>query len=346
MSQIGEYRFHEAADILPLLDGGEYEAFKSDVKSKGVREPLVYWMHPSEGKVYIDGRNRARAALDIRKEDAEFPLPNEREFKGSEQEILDHVLSLNLQGRRHLSSGQKAAVAAMAGRLFNLYNKREKVKQLQDKDLAAYLANLIGTNRSYIYRSIRLRKNAPGLLMRIIRGELNIPRAEAEYAEAERKKRQERGEADPNVIDGTGEPADPRFLNEMATRDQFEEVCRIIRQARGAVNTLANGDHGGDYLAVVNDEVTAFLTNAETAVKACMPHAACPACEGEGRVATSGSKRKSRCGCCGGKGWVTEALYNSESQAAAEIDTPDEDAAPEETPEESAEPVAALTDSD
>lgn len=324
MSKIGDYKFHEIADIFPMIEGAEYEAFKADVKSRGIRDAIEYWNHPKDGKVYLDGRNRAKAVLDIRKEDGseDFALP-EKEFIGSETEALRHVLSKNFHGRRHLTPSQKAAAAGLAGSLMVLYDRRAKAELFKGVDVAQYLADLLGLNRTYVYKTMRLRRNSIALLRRVLKGDLTIPKAEQEWAEQERQQRIDAGEADPNVTDGTGEPADPRFLKEMAARESFAEVCRLFRQARGAATALANADHGSEYLQAVIDDVTAHLTNAETAVSACTPHAACPACDGEGRISVSGSKRKARCGCCAGKGWVTEALYKAQSQAAAELDASD-----------------------
>jgi len=48
--------FHPAANIFPLLEGDEFEAFKADVKRHGQRETI--WTF--EGKI-LDGRNRHRA---------------------------------------------------------------------------------------------------------------------------------------------------------------------------------------------------------------------------------------------------------------------------------------------
>jgi hypothetical protein len=148
-------------------------------------------------------------------------------------------------------------------------------------------------------------------------------------------------------VDGTGEPADPRFLAEMAARDAFKEVCRIIKQARGAATALANGDAGAEYLKAVIDDVTTHLTNAEVAVNATAPHGVCPACEGEGRVAVFGGKRKGRCTCCSGRGWVTEALYNANIQAAAELDPePPAEGSPEAQSAETADAAAGATSGD
>ena len=50
-------KYHEVADIFPMMSGDEYEALKVDIAENGQREPI--WLH-SDGRI-IDGRNRHRA---------------------------------------------------------------------------------------------------------------------------------------------------------------------------------------------------------------------------------------------------------------------------------------------
>jgi hypothetical protein len=92
--------YHEVANLFPLIQGEEYEQFKADVAKNGLREPI--WLHPDDGKI-IDGRNRYRACIDTGTE------PRCRTWSG-EGSLVGFVISLNLH-RRHLSSGQKAALA-------------------------------------------------------------------------------------------------------------------------------------------------------------------------------------------------------------------------------------------
>ena len=91
-------KFHEHANKLPLIEGKEFDELVGDINKHGLQEKTVYTLN---GKI-LDGRNRFRACerLGITKQ------INFTEFKGTKQEALIFVLSLNLY-RRQLTSYQK-----------------------------------------------------------------------------------------------------------------------------------------------------------------------------------------------------------------------------------------------
>src|SRR5262245_27085543 len=96
-------QFHPLADLLPLLEGLDFEELVADVRAHGVREPV--WIHDSR---ILDGRNRYRAAQAA---DVECPT---RTYDGDDP--VGFVISLNLK-RRHLSESQRAMVAAKLANL-------------------------------------------------------------------------------------------------------------------------------------------------------------------------------------------------------------------------------------
>jgi N6-adenosine-specific RNA methylase IME4 len=98
------YPFHEVANIFPLSEGADFDAFCADVKEQGLREPI--WLH--DGKI-IDGRNRYRACLAVGVE------PRFRTWEGNGS-LVAFVVSMNLQ-RLHYSDSQRAMVAARIAEL-------------------------------------------------------------------------------------------------------------------------------------------------------------------------------------------------------------------------------------
>jgi phage N-6-adenine-methyltransferase len=108
-----ELDIHDAANLFPLMFAEEYESLKADVLANGLIEPI--WTY--EGKI-IDGRNRYRACLELGVE------PKFREWHG-EGSLTSFVISLNLK-RRHLTSGQRAMIAAGVAALFEVEAKERQ----------------------------------------------------------------------------------------------------------------------------------------------------------------------------------------------------------------------------
>jgi ParB-like chromosome segregation protein Spo0J len=90
-------KFHELADIFPMLGDEELAELCADIKKNGLTESVTVY----EGKI-LDGRNRARACKTLRIK------PTTVEFTGDDP--LAFVLSKNLH-RRHLTTSQRAMIA-------------------------------------------------------------------------------------------------------------------------------------------------------------------------------------------------------------------------------------------
>lgn len=92
------YEFHEIANIFPMMSNDDFSSLKEDIKNNGQINPI--FLH--ENKI-IDGRNRYRACCELEI----LPVFENWDGQGS---LVDFVLGLNLI-RRHLDTGQKAAIA-------------------------------------------------------------------------------------------------------------------------------------------------------------------------------------------------------------------------------------------
>lgn len=95
---INRREFHPLAELLPVIEGREYENLRDDIRASGLLVPIVIY----HDKI-LDGRNRYRACCEIGIE------PLYEEYRGNDPAA--YVISLNL-ARRHLNESQRAMVAA------------------------------------------------------------------------------------------------------------------------------------------------------------------------------------------------------------------------------------------
>jgi N6-adenosine-specific RNA methylase IME4/ParB-like chromosome segregation protein Spo0J len=91
-------QFHPLADLFPLMQGVEFDAFAADIKARGLLRPII--VH--EDKI-LDGRNRHRACKQA------GVIPRLERYTGKDP--LGFIISSNLH-RWHLNESQRAMVAA------------------------------------------------------------------------------------------------------------------------------------------------------------------------------------------------------------------------------------------
>ncbi len=182
-------KFHEIADLFPLLQGEDFDTLCQDIAQNGLLEPI--WLHP-DGSI-IDGRNRYLACREIGVE------PRFRTWdKGGS--LASFVLSFNLY-RRHLTSGQRAALAVEIEPFYAEENGRDKggrpnelnkrnmlpgkpvefsppvfpeADKAKSRDQAAQAT---GTNGRYVSDAKKIKRDDPRVFEQIKSGELNINQA-------------------------------------------------------------------------------------------------------------------------------------------------------------------------
>jgi hypothetical protein len=159
-----ELGFHPAADLLPLLEGPEFDALVADVRVHGLREPIVLL----DGAI-LDGRNRYRAcrAAGIEPRFEQWTPRHEGDRP------LAFVLSRDLI-RRHLDESQRSMVAARAANLAagvrgDYVTAASKEAAVSQTEAAARLQ----VSRSSIQRA----KGAPELVDKVDRGLIPVSTA-------------------------------------------------------------------------------------------------------------------------------------------------------------------------
>jgi N6-adenosine-specific RNA methylase IME4 len=200
--------FHEVANIFPLMEGEEYGALVEDIRKNGLMEAI--WTY--QGKI-IDGRNRYLACQEIGIQ----PKYQEWDGKGS---LVNFVVSLNLH-RRHLTSSQKAVVAAEMLPWLEKENeekRRQKISETRRGETSQKFepshksteqaATITGTNRQYVSDVKKIKEVAPEVLEKIRAGSINITEAKKIASMPEEKrdavlKKVEAGETARNAIKKT-----------------------------------------------------------------------------------------------------------------------------------------------
>jgi len=194
---------HPAAEIFPLMQGEEFDDLVEDIKVNG----LLEWIWVTPAGELLDGRNRVRACV------AAGVAIQSRVYEGDDP--VAFAISLNLK-RRHLTTGQRAAIAAdlvpdyaaeglrrmAAGGAAAAPGKpaEKGFADLQNlsterHNSAQKAADAVGVSARAVSQFKRVEEAAPELAEKVRTGEVALDRADrivkAEESRAREKTRQE-----------------------------------------------------------------------------------------------------------------------------------------------------------
>lgn len=116
----GELAAHPEGEQIPVMPAGEYAAFRADIEACGIRVPLDI----TRAGVVLDGRQRLRAALELRHETVPVRVV-------AVEDELDYMLRAALF-RRQLSPSQRAALVV---ELAQYHQLRERARKRQRANL-------------------------------------------------------------------------------------------------------------------------------------------------------------------------------------------------------------------
>jgi N6-adenosine-specific RNA methylase IME4/ParB-like chromosome segregation protein Spo0J len=153
--------FHPLADVLPLIEGAEFDRLVADIAANGLLNPITLM-----GDRILDGRNRERACR------AAGVSPRYVEFDG--KDAAAYVLSQNL-ARRHLGPSERAMVAA---RMANL-KWGQRADRVEGQICLSTAAEIAGVSeRSVKSAKAVIERGVPELQEAVIRGRLAVHEAE------------------------------------------------------------------------------------------------------------------------------------------------------------------------
>lgn len=161
------YQLHPLCTFFPRIEGAEFTELVEDIHQHGLRNPIVLL----DGMI-LDGGNRYRACIEAGVE------PTFTQYEGDDP--VGFVLSANLH-RRHLSAGQRAAIVASAADWAKVQtrggDRRSDQSGRNDFDSVAARAERAAVNRDTQLRADKVAKADPGLVQKVARGEVSLPKA-------------------------------------------------------------------------------------------------------------------------------------------------------------------------
>jgi DNA N-6-adenine-methyltransferase (Dam)/ParB-like nuclease domain len=172
--------WHEAANLFPLLPLEDLRELAEDIRQNGLLNPIVLL----DSKV-LDGRNRLLACKKA------GVKPSFSEFVQNGVPPAAWVISLNLK-RRHLSSGQRAAVAVEAKPLLETATRQHSLANLK-RGIARGLkidtsettgrvekqvAKQFEVSQGYVYAASKIREADEQIFQKLKAGTLSIPEAQ------------------------------------------------------------------------------------------------------------------------------------------------------------------------
>ena len=156
---------HPFAALFPELPPEELSLLARDIKERGQNEPIILY----KGLI-LDGRNRYRACQIA----GVKPWIEEFDRRGDKGSPEDFVLSRNLR-RRHLSMGQKAAIALDWSEQIELNPESEKTKALgRPKGTVSEAAKYIGINEQRVFEVRQIREANPSLYQEVQAGRRSL----------------------------------------------------------------------------------------------------------------------------------------------------------------------------
>ena len=162
---------HPLAALFPELPSAELNHLAQDIKERGQLEPIILY----KGMI-LDGRNRYKACQLV----GVKPRIEEFNAKTAKRSPEEYVLSRNLR-RRHLSVGQKAAIALDWSEQIELSPELERTKQRgRPKGALSEAAKYIGINEQRVFEVRQIRDGNPNLFQEVKSGKRSLNSALAE----------------------------------------------------------------------------------------------------------------------------------------------------------------------
>lgn len=323
------FQYHPFALFFPKMSDEERESLKRDIQANGVREPITVWQDQ-----IVDGRNRFECCEEL---GITCTVDRTRLHAATEGEVLAYVVSQNLN-RRHMTSGQKAAVVAELGlyqqKLYEQQAKKAKSSkkgnspsdaiddvlgiesgdsedEKDKKRVVEVLAEALGTNKQYVYDAQAIKEYDPKLLEKVKDGLISISAAKkivkggSEKNSKATKVKNEDADDVPEEKEPTDKLGAPltsaKQVKAFDETDWYKSARDALSYAKKILKEIK--DRGAATTWLMHKEVEESIANAYRLLGQAEPYAVCPFCKDE-------EPCKKTEGCRGGR-WVTKRMYET-----------------------------------
>jgi ParB-like chromosome segregation protein Spo0J len=235
-----EIPVHPAAMLFPMMFGEDLGNLADDIAANGLMEPIVLY----HGQI-LDGRNRL-AACEMANVEPRF-----MEVDGELPSATIYVLSKNLH-RRHLTTSQRAAIAAEIVPLLKEEAHRRKLSGLKNQQhasstcfqanedtkgsVARIAAEAVQVGHDSVEKAIRVKRDEPEVFEQIKRGEVTVNEAVGERERSQERRRLEKEGEPPK----TYEPKTSR--QKKLAEGQKERMIRGLSTVTGICRGLEEMD--------------------------------------------------------------------------------------------------------
>jgi chemotaxis protein histidine kinase CheA len=277
---ITPYKDHPLSEILPLMSDEEIAELATDIQQNTQRAPITLY----EGKI-LDGRNRYRACRLANVE------PKVRHFTSGD--ALAFIVSANVF-RRHLTTSQRALVAAKLSNLSNGQHKASSAILPSSKPpvTQAEAAKELNVSERSVHTAKEVLREAPKKEVKA------IERGEKTVATVARETKQ-KAEAKEKHFDKTGYPIPETILSDWNDAESFHEVLGQLHRMKLRIQKAV--EESDIAFREITNSTVADLENVWRDLQRVLPYAVCPTCQG---------RTRSKCTLCRQRGFISRFGYD------------------------------------
>lgn len=282
---MGEYQEHQLSSLLPMMGLQEIRELAADIQANGLRAPITLL----DGQV-LDGRNRLAACRLAGVE------PKFRDFNGA-GDPLDFIVSVNVK-RRHLTTGQRAMVAAKLARMprgdiSRFSQQSSQTAKMPNGKTNAQAAKELEVSERSVRQAKEVLRTAP------VKEVEAVERGEKKVSTVARETR-EKAAAKEKHLDKTGFPIPEGIFDDWRRAEEFSAILRDISRIKGTVEKAL--EEGDIVFAEVSNTTVAAIKNLYGDLKRVLPHSVCTSCQG---------LQRDKCTLCKGRGFISDFTYTT-----------------------------------